>query len=108
MQGRASKQYTFRSCNTSTFNAVHFDENPFTCQCEKEETRLKGFPNFALLLVVFDIMAMKGLMSCNPHWVTSRGTGTHPDKPAPSKGLKEISSSENKTDRKETMCSTQH
>ena len=28
---------------TSTFNAVRFDENPFTCQCEKETKRLNGF-----------------------------------------------------------------
>ena len=54
MHGRASKQYIFRSYNTSTVNVVRFDENPFTCQCEKEETRLRVFPNFALLLVVLE------------------------------------------------------
>ena len=36
--GRAAcKEYIFRSYNTSTLNAKHFDENPFTCQCEKED-----------------------------------------------------------------------
>ena len=37
---------------TFTFNAVHCDESPFTCQCENED---KGFrvSNFALLLVGF-------------------------------------------------------
>ena len=36
MHVRACKQYISRSYNTSTFNAMHFDESPFTCQCEKE------------------------------------------------------------------------
>ena len=29
--------------HTSTFNAMRFRENPFTCQCVKEKKRLKGF-----------------------------------------------------------------
>ena len=37
MQGHACKQCIFQSYNASTFNAVHFDENPFACQCEKDD-----------------------------------------------------------------------
>ena len=33
---RLKKQYIFWSYNTYTFNAMRFDENPLTCQCEKE------------------------------------------------------------------------
>ena len=43
MFGHACKQYIFRSCNTSTFSAVRLDENPFTCQCEKESKTAPGF-----------------------------------------------------------------
>ena len=43
MFGHACKQYIFRSCNTSTFSAVRLDENPFTCQCEKESKMAPGF-----------------------------------------------------------------
>ena len=43
MHGRACKQYMFRSRDTATFSDVRFDENPFTCQCEKEEKRFKDF-----------------------------------------------------------------
>jgi len=43
MHGRACKQFVFRSSDTSTFNAMSFDENPFTGQCEKEDKMLKGF-----------------------------------------------------------------
>ena len=43
MHRRAFKQYIFQSCDTATFNAMCFDETPFTCQCEKEEKGLKGF-----------------------------------------------------------------
>ena len=39
MQERAGKQYIFQSYNTSTFNALRFDENPFTCQCEKGDKK---------------------------------------------------------------------
>ena len=33
-----------RSCYTSTFNAMRFDENPFSCQCKNE--RQKGLKDF--------------------------------------------------------------
>ena len=32
-------QYTFQSYNTSTFSAICFDENPFTCQYKKEDKK---------------------------------------------------------------------
>ena len=38
---------------TNIFNAVRFDEDPFTCRCEKEDKKAEGFLNFALLWVVF-------------------------------------------------------
>ena len=45
---------------TSAFNVERFDENPFTCHCEKGEKRRKKeeekdlkVSNIALLLVVF-------------------------------------------------------
>ena len=47
---------------TSTFKAMHFDENPFTCQCEKEVKQAEKFQ-----IVHFygsflnDIMTVKGL-----------------------------------------------
>ena len=41
--GRACRQDIFRSYNPSTFNAMRFDENPFTRQREKEIKRLKDF-----------------------------------------------------------------
>ena len=31
--------YMFRSYNTSTFNAMHFYENPFKSECEKENEK---------------------------------------------------------------------
>ena len=37
------KHYIFQSFNTSTFNAMHSDENPFTRQCEKENKKAYGF-----------------------------------------------------------------
>ena len=43
MHGHNCKQSIIRSYNTSTFNHKHFDENPFTCQCEKKTKSLKGF-----------------------------------------------------------------
>ena len=43
MDGRACKEYIFQSYNTSTFSAMRFDENPFTCQCEKENKKVSGF-----------------------------------------------------------------
>ena len=38
---QACKENIFRSYNTSTFRATYFDENPFTCQREKEDKRVK-------------------------------------------------------------------
>ena len=43
MHGHACKQYIFRSYSTSTFSAMRFYENSFTCQSEKDGKRLKGF-----------------------------------------------------------------
>ena len=43
MHGRACKQYIFRFYNTPTFNARRFDENLFTCHCEKENKKAYGF-----------------------------------------------------------------
>ena len=53
MDGRACKQYLFRSYNISTFNVIRFDENPFLCQCEKDNKKALKVSNLALLLVVF-------------------------------------------------------
>ena len=57
MHGRACAQTMFQSCNTATFNAIRFDENAFTCQCEKKrkKRRCLRVSNFILLLVVFKI-----------------------------------------------------
>ena len=47
--------------NKATFNTVCFDENPVTCQYQKENKELKDL-NFALLLLFLShIMAGKGL-----------------------------------------------
>ena len=35
--------YIFRSYNTSTFNAMRFDENPSFRQCEIEDRKAEGF-----------------------------------------------------------------
>ena len=64
MDGRACKQYIFRSCNTSTLNALNFDKNPFTCQCETEDKNTDGFQILHFYWSFSsDIMAVKGL-SC--------------------------------------------
>jgi len=43
MQGRASKQYIFRSCNIY-FQCYAFScENPFTCQSKKVAKKVQGF-----------------------------------------------------------------
>ena len=50
--------------STSTFNAIRFDENPFTCQCEKEDKNAlkKWFQNWPFCWSFpSDIMAVKGL-----------------------------------------------
>ena len=41
--GRPYKQCLFRSYETSTFNTMHFDQIPFTHQCEKEDKQTEGF-----------------------------------------------------------------
>ena len=46
----APKNSIFRSHNRSTFSAIRFAENPFKCQCERENKKA----NFALLMVVFE------------------------------------------------------
>ena len=42
MHARIYKQYVLRSYRTSTFNAMRFDENPFTCLCEKADEKVEG------------------------------------------------------------------
>ena len=37
------REYILRSYNTFAFNAMRFDENPFTFQCEKENKKAEGF-----------------------------------------------------------------
>ena len=62
MHGHASKWYIFRSFNTSTFNAMRFDENPLTCQCKKKERRKSLFQiSHFYWLFSSSIMAVKGL-----------------------------------------------
>ena len=52
-----------RSCNTSTFNGMRFNENPFTCQCKKEDKKSEGFQILHFYWSFSsDIMAVKGLM----------------------------------------------
>ena len=43
MHGRTCKQYIFRSYNTSTFNAMRFDEILSHASAKKKTKRLKGF-----------------------------------------------------------------
>ena len=47
---------------TSIFNAMRFDENPFTCQCEKEDKKAYSF-QISHFSGAFSnhIMAVKGL-----------------------------------------------
>ena len=50
------------SINTSTFNAMRFDEDLFTCQCEKRKQRGLSVSKFALIIGRFnDTVAVKGL-----------------------------------------------
>ena len=47
MHAHTCKQYIFQSYDASTFNAKSFDENPFICQCEKEDKNTSfKFHNF--------------------------------------------------------------
>ena len=39
MHGATCKQYNIQSYVIPTFNANRFDENPFTCQCEKQHKK---------------------------------------------------------------------
>ena len=69
MYGHTSKQYVFRSCNTSTFNTMHLDENPLTCQCKKRRQKSLKVSNFTLLWIVFKwhgSEVVKGLGICQP------------------------------------------
>ena len=61
MHGCACKQCIFWSYNTSTFNAMRFDENLFTCQCGRKK-KAYGFQisHFSWSFSS-DIRAVKGL-----------------------------------------------
>ena len=53
----------FRSFNLSTFNAVRFDDNPLTCQSEKEDKKAEGFQILhCYWSFSSDILAVKGLI----------------------------------------------
>ena len=45
---------------TSAFSAARFDENPFTCQCEKEDKKVFIFSHFYWSFLS-DVMAVKEL-----------------------------------------------
>ena len=61
-------QCIFRSCNTCTFNAMRYDENPFTCQCKKEEENAEGFQILhCYWSFLSDIIAVKGLRAATLH-----------------------------------------
>ena len=65
MHGQACKQFIFRSFDASTFNAMSFDENDFTCQCGggKEDNNSKEFQISQFYwLFSCDVMALKGLI----------------------------------------------
>ena len=53
MHGQAYKEYIFKSCDTSTFNTVCFDENIFTCHVQKRRQKGLRVSDFALSLVAF-------------------------------------------------------
>ena len=40
---------------TLNFKSMHFDGDPFTCQCEKQKQKSLRVSNFALLWVVFKL-----------------------------------------------------
>ena len=56
MHRHACKQYIFWSYITSAFNAICFDENPFTCQCRKRSPKSLWVSNFALFIGRFYTM----------------------------------------------------
>ena len=54
MHGLACRQYISGSYNTtSAFNAICFDQNPFTCLCEKANIKAQGFQILQFYWVVF-------------------------------------------------------
>ena len=64
MHGHACKLYIFQSHKASTFEAMHFDEDPFTCQCKNENKKAQEFQiSHFYWLFSSDIMAVKGLNS---------------------------------------------
>ena len=60
----AGTRSIFSCLITSTFSGMRCDENPFTCQCEKEDKKAEGF-QISHLCGSFsnEILAAKGL-SC--------------------------------------------
>ena len=51
-----------RTCKQYTFNAMHFDENSFTCRCNKEGKKAEGFQIWHFYRSFSsDVMAAKGL-----------------------------------------------
>ena len=61
IHGHTCKQYIFRSFNTFTFNAMHFDENPFMYQCEKDDKQAEGSQILHLYSSFSsDVMTVKG------------------------------------------------
>ena len=69
MHGCACKQCIFWSYNTSTFNAMRFDENLFTCQCGREKKGLR-VSNFALFMVIFKWHQGSEGVKGVPQWCT--------------------------------------
>ena len=68
IHGPACNQCILRSYNTSTFNPIHFAENPFTCQWEKEK-KASGFQIWHFQWSFSsDILTVKGLR----YWYTNR------------------------------------
>ena len=56
----------FSSPITSVFNGMHFDGEPCTCQCKKEEKGAYGFQSLhSYGSFSSDIMAVKGLCFYN-------------------------------------------
>ena len=56
------KSQIFSGPVTSRFNAMRFDENPFTCQYEKENRKTERFQNSHFYgSFSNDVMAVKGL-----------------------------------------------
>ena len=76
MRGYACKQYVFRSFNTPTFNAVHFDKNPYTCARVEKKTNGLSVSNFARYLSFSSgILVTKGLRCSHFCCCWGRGGG---------------------------------